>query len=217
MTVITLSREFGSRGTQIAKAVAENLGYHFADKATIAQMLSQYGYIRFGQEYDTLPGFLSRFDSQRAEMVGMLNRVILALAAHGNVVILGRGSFALLVGYVNVLNVRTQAPLAVRIRHIMEQQNISPIAAETLVNENDVIRANFIESSYKVRWDSATHFDLVIDTGKVPPQSVVNWLIETNKNLMQRSADGLPTTDEIDVQRVLAKVVSDTLDCQATH
>ena len=217
MTVITISREFGSRGTQIAKDVAENLGYHFADKATIAQMLSQYGYIRFGQEYDTLPGFLSRFDSQRADMVKMLNRVILALAAHGNVVILGRGSFALLVGYANVLNVRTQAPLAVRIRRIMEQQKISPLAAETLVNENDVIRANFIESSYKVRWDSATHFDLVIDTGKVPPQSVVNWLIETNKNLMQRSADGLPTTDEIDVQSVLAKVVSDTLDCQATH
>jgi cytidylate kinase len=217
MTVITISREFGSRGTQIAKDVADNLGYHFADKETIAQMLSQYGYIRFGQEYDTLPGFLSRFDTQRAEMVEMLNRVIFALAAHGNIVILGRGSFALLVGYANVLNVRTQAPLAVRIRRIMERQNISPIVAETLVNENDVIRANFIESSYKVRWDNATLFDLVIDTSKVPAQSVVNWLIETNKNLMQRSADGLPTTDEIVVRSVLAKVVSDTLDCQATH
>jgi len=217
MTIITISREFGSRGAQIAKDVAGNLGYHFADKATIAQMLSQYGYIRFGQEYDTLPGFLSRFDSQRAEMFGMLNRVILALATHGNVVILGRGSFALLAGYANVLNVRTQAPLSVRIRRIMEQENISPIAAETLVNENDVIRANFIESSYKVRWDSATLFDLVFDTSKVPPQSAVSWLIETNENLMQRSADGLPTTDEIDVGSVLAKVVSDTLDCQATH
>ncbi len=217
MSVITISREFGSGGAQIAKDVADSLGYHFADKETIAQLLSQYGYVRFGQEYDTLPGFLSRFDSRRAEMVDMLNRVILALAAHDNVVILGRGSFALLTGYADVLNVRTQAPLSVRIRRIMEEQNISPIAAETLVNENDVVRANFIESSYNVRWDSATLFDLVIDTGKVPLQSAVNWLIETSRNLSQRDNDGLLTTKQIDVQSVLANVVSETLDCQATH
>ncbi len=217
MSVITISRKFGSGGAQIAKDVADSLGYHFADKETIAQLLSQYGYVRFGQEYDTLPGFLSRFDSRRAEMVDMLNRVILALAAHDNVVILGRGSFALLTGYADVLNVRTQAPLSFRIRRIMEEQNISPIAAETLVNENDVVRANFIESSYNVRWDSATLFDLVIDTGKVPLQSAVNWLIETSRNLSQRDNDGLLTTKQIDVQSVLANVVSETLDCQATH
>lgn len=217
MTVITISREFGSRGTQIAKDVAEKLGYHFADKATVAQILSQYGYIKFGQEYDTLPGFLSRFDTHRTEMVEMLNRVIFALAAHGNMVILGRGSFALLVGYADVLNVRTQAPIAVRIGRVMEQENVSPIVAETLVNENDVVRANFIESSYRVQWNNATLFDLVIDTSKVTPQSAVNWLIETNRNLMQKRVDSLPTTDEIRVGSILAKVVSDRFDCQATH
>lgn len=217
MTVITISREFGSGGAQIAKEVAGNLGYHLADKATIVKMLSQYGFIRFGQEYETLPGLLSRFDSRRAEMVEMLDRVILALAAHGNVVILGRGSFALLSSYANVLNVRTQAPLPVRIRRIMEQQDISPIKAETLVNENDVVRANFIESSYNVRWDKATLFDLVIDTSKVPPKSAVKWLIEANKLLSETSKDSLRTTYKIDVQNVLAKVVSETLDCQAIH
>jgi cytidylate kinase len=217
MTVITISREIGSEGTQIAKEVAAVLDYHFVDKATIVKMLSQYGFIRFGQEYETLPGLLSRFDSRRAEMVEMLNRVIFALAAHGNVVILGRGSFALLAGYADVLNIRTQAPLPVRIMRIMKQQNSSPIEAETLVNENDVVRANFIESSYNVRWDTTTLFDLVINTSKVPPESAVNWLVEINDNLGRKGEDSLPSTNEIDVQSVLATVVSETLDCQGTH
>ena len=217
MTVITISREIGSEGAQIAKEVAAVLDYHFVDKATIAKMLSQYGFIRFGQEYETLPGLLSRFDSRRAEMVEMLNRVIFALAAHGNVVILGRGSFALLAGFADVLNVRTQAPLPVRIRRIMEQQNLSPIEAETLVNENDVVRANFIHSSYNVRWDSATLFDLVIDTSKIPLESAVSWLTEATKNLSLESDSSLLTTNKIDVQNVLAKVVSEALDCGEAH
>ena len=217
MTVITISREIGSEGAQIAREVASALDYHFVDKSTIVKMLNQYGFIRFGQEYETLPGLLSRFDSRRAEMVEMLNRVIFALAAHGNAVILGRGSFVLLTGFADVLNVRTQAPLPVRIRRIMEQQHISPIDAETLVNDNDVVRANFIESSYKVRWDNATLFDLVIDTSKIPLESAVSWLIEANKNLSQRSEGSLLTTDKIDVRNVLAKVVSETLDCSETH
>lgn len=217
MTVITISREIGSEGSQIAKEVASALNYHFVDKATIAKMLSQYGYIRFGQEYETLPGLLSRFDSRRAEMVEMLNRVIYALAAHGNVVILGRGSFVLLAGFADVLNVRTQSPLPVRIRRVMKRQKISPIEAETLVNENDVVRANFIESSYNARWDNATLFDMVIDTSKIPMELAVSWLIEANKNLSQRSEGSLLTTDKIDVRNVLAKVVSETLDSGETH
>jgi cytidylate kinase len=217
MTVLTISREYGSGGTEIASEVAGTLGYHLADKATIAQMLSQYGFIKFGKQYDSLPGFWGRFDSRRAEMVEMLNRVIFALAAHGNMVIVGRGSFALLSGYADVLNVRTQAPLSVRIERVMNQHNISRIEAENMVNENDLIRSNFIESSYNVRWDSAGLFDLVLDTSKVLPASAVSWLTETLKGLGQKDLAGLRTTAEIRVQSVLAREVSISLNCRLIH
>ena len=36
MSVITISREFGSLGTLVAEQAARALGYHLTDKATIA-------------------------------------------------------------------------------------------------------------------------------------------------------------------------------------
>lgn len=217
MAIVTISREFGSGGSEIAANVARSLGFHFADKDMIGNILSQYGFIRFGQEYDALPGFWSRFDSHRKELVLMLNRAIFALAAHGNFVILGRGSFALLAGYDDVLNVRTQAPLPVRVKRVAQRNNISLSSAEDMVNENDRVRSQFIELSYNVRWDSTTHFDLVIDTSKVTEKSAARWINESTMNLVDVGEAARLSTAEIDVSPVLANVISQTFNCFEKH
>jgi len=104
-------------------------------------------------------------------MVDMLNRVILALAQHGNMVILGRCGFAVLHDYVDVLNVRIQAPLEVRIKNVMSMNHFSSMdQAETFMKESDQVRTSFIESFYGVKWDSATAFDIIIDSNKIPPR-----------------------------------------------
>src|SRR5512135_3353328 len=108
MSVITISREFGSDGSYIAEKVAQALGYHFADKKTLEDVLTQYGFVEFDKEYDAARGLWARFDARTMDMINMLNRVIQAVARHGNVVILGRGSFAVLGGLADVLNVRIQ-------------------------------------------------------------------------------------------------------------
>lgn len=92
MSIITISRELGSEGSHIAEKVAQALGYHFADKKTMEDVLIQYGFAEFDKEYDAARGFWGRFDARTTEMVNMLNRVIQAVARHGNAVILGRGS-----------------------------------------------------------------------------------------------------------------------------
>jgi cytidylate kinase len=218
MSVITISRESGSAGSYIAERVAQTLDYHFVDKKTIEQILIQYGFVEFKKEYDSVPGFWTRFDPQRVEMVKMLDRVIQALARHGNGVILGRGSFAVIGGFADVLNVRIQAPLPVRVKRMMEQQKITEIGqAEAIVKESDAVRAVFIESFYGVRWDAANAFDLVINTGKVPPELAVTWLVETVKALNQRKGGDERTTSAIQVDPILTTVVSTILDCQMTH
>jgi cytidylate kinase len=70
----------------------------------------------------------------------MLNRVIQALAQHGNVVILGRGSCAVLGGFADVLNVRVQATLSARTERVMTRYNLTDIEqASRLVRKNDKI------------------------------------------------------------------------------
>ena len=222
MSVITISREFGSGGSDIAKKVAQALGYHLADKQMIGRVLSQYGLVEFDKEYDAAPGFWDRFDARREErrelMVDMMDRVILALAHHGDVVILGRGSFAILGGFADVLNVRIQAPLPFRIKWVMEQQEIAePDQAEAVVKEHDRVRVAFIESFYRVRWDESKAFDLVIDTGKVPPDLAARWLFEAVQALKERKGGGERAVDTIQVDAVLASTISDVLKCQVTH
>lgn len=218
MAVITISRELGCAGSYIAERVAQMLGYHFVDKRTIEEVLIQYGFVEFDKAYDSAPGFWARFDSRRAEMVDLLNRVIQALARHGDVVILGRGSFAVLAGFADVLNVRIQAPLPVRIRRVLEQPEITGLdQAEAIVKESDRVRAAFIESFYGVRWDTATAFDVVIDTGKVSPDLAATWLVEIVKALNERKGGDGRTSRMIQVDPILAEAICAVLECQVTH
>jgi cytidylate kinase len=218
MAVITISREIGSEGSYIASHVAQALGYVLVDKKVIEQVLSQYGYVQFGKDYETVPNFWERMDSSKGNMISMLNRVMQAMASFGNVVIMGRGSFAVLNDFTDVLNVRVQAPLSVRIRRIMTERNIKDMdAAEALVRESDKVRSAFIQSWYGIRWDQADAFDMVIDTSKVSPDMAVKWIIEAQHELKELRISFKPTTQSIQIDRILAGTVADILNPLAVH
>lgn len=210
MTVITISREFASQGTFIAQQVAQALGYYLVEKSTLEKILSQYGFVEFGEEYESAPSYWERLDSNRINMIEMLNRVVRAIAQHGNVVILGRGSFALLAGFGDVLNIRIQAPLPYRVKRVMEKQDVADSdTAEALVKEKDRVRSNFIHSWYGKDWDTVSHFDLVLDTSKIPPNLAVSIILEAQKALQETQNDNAPTCSTIEVDSILAGVVNE--------
>jgi len=221
MSVITISREFGSEGDAIAQQVAQTLSYHFVDQKFIGIILSQYGYVEFDKEYATLPTFWERFDAQREQqrdvMVNMLNRVIQAVAHHGNVVILGRSGFEVLGGFADVLHVRLQAPFSVRVGRVMAQQKISFEQAESVVKNSDKVRMAFVEEFYKVPWGAIHAFDLVINTGKISPDLAISWVTDIAKASMTSLEIDKPTTASIEVDRILADAVSDVLKCNQVH
>jgi cytidylate kinase len=221
MSVITISREFGSGGDTIAEKVAQALDYHFVDRNFIGIILGQYGYVEFDSEYATLPTFWERFDAQREKqrdaMVGMLNQVIQAVAHHGNVVILGRSGFEVLGGFADVLHVRLQAPFPVRVGRVMAQQKITFEQAESLVKNNDKVRVAFVEEFYRVPWDAIHAFDLAINTGKISPDLATTSVIDAAKAFVPNLEIDRPTIRSIAVDRILADAVSDVLKCKETH
>lgn len=221
MSVITISREFGSEGDSIAQKVAQTLDYHLVDQKFIGIILGQYGYVEFDKEYASLPTFWERFDAQREKqrdvMVSMLNRVIQALAQHGNVVLLGRSGFEVLGGFADVFHVRLQAPFPVRVQRVMAQQNIPFEQAEAVVKKNDRVRVAFVEEFYRVPWESIHAFDLVINTGKVSPDLAADWIIAATRTFETELEIEKTTAASIVVDRVLAETVSEVLQCQETH
>jgi cytidylate kinase len=221
MSVITISREFGSEGDTIAQQIAQTLNYHFVDQKFIGLILGQYGYVEFDKEYASLPTFWERFDAQRVKqrdvMVKMLNQVVQAVAHHGNVVLLGRSGFEVLGGYADVLNVRIQAPFPVRVGRVMMQQKIPFEQAESVVKNNDKVRVAFVEEFYRVPWNAIHAFDLVINTGKILPDLATKWVVDEAKAPMTNVEIDMPTTASIVVDRILAETVSEVLKCDQVH
>ena len=221
MAVLTISREIYSEGSYIGEKVAEALGYHFVDKSTIEKVFLEHSIVQFREVYESVPGFWARFDDMRTTTIKFLKQVILALAHHGETVIVGRGAFAVLGGFADVLNVRVQAPFPIRVQRAMEKEKITDSnRAEAFLKEEDRMRDAFVKSFYNIRWEdaaAASAFDLVIDTGKLPPDLAVTWLIEALNVLKERKADDQPTTNKIEIDTVLANAVSEVLGCRITH
>jgi len=221
MSVITISRDFGSEGDYIAEIVARTLGYHYVEKEFFSTVLSGYGLVEFDKEYDVIPGFWEKFDAQRykrrEDVVLMLNRVVRAVAQHGNVVILGRSGFEVLNEFADIIHVRLQAPLSVRVTRVMAELNIPLEEAEQVVNENDKIHRAFVAEYYKIPWDEIHAFDLVINTGKISPDLATTWLVDAVKALDANPKNDKPKVSSIEVDDILKTSVSDALKCQITH
>lgn len=221
MPVITISREIYSEGSYIGEKVAQAVGYHFVDKSTIEKVFAEYSIVQLNEVYRAGSGFWARFDDMRSTTIKFLKQVILALASHGNMVIVGRGAFAVLSTFADVLNVRVQSPFAVRVGRAMEKEKIDERGrAEALLRDWDRERDIFVRTFYDLSWYDATAanaFDLVINTGKVSPDVAVTWIIQAHKELKEKKHSRKLTTGTIEVDAALANTVSEVLGCHTIH
>jgi CMP/dCMP kinase len=221
MTTITISRDFGSEGDNVARRVADDLGYHFVDKEIIGNLLGNYGFVEFDREYDSLMGFWAKFDAQREKrrdnMIEMLNRVLEAVAVHGNTVILGRSGFSVLAGYADVFHIRLQEPFPSRVRRLMKSGNLTHVEASLVCEDGDKIRADFVHNYYGINWDAAHAFDLVINMEKVVPDQAVGYITSAVRDYELVSKRGKPTTAMLEVDPILVRAVNECLHCTLDH
>jgi len=216
MTVITVSRELGSDGEAVARVVAAKMGYRFVAKATIEKVLQQYGLVQLDELYQSAPSLWARLDITNLELVSMLDKVILGIARLDNVVLLGRGGYAALRSYADVLNVRIQAPFAIRVQSIMAREGLESItAAEKRVAKSDKARDMFVQGYYGADFNTARQFNLVLDSSVIPAETAVVWIMEASQLLAQRSTAGMLTTQDIVVDPVLADAIMQVLETSA--
>jgi len=209
VAVITIFRQAGCKGRYIAERLVRSLDYHLADYGTAERLMLQCGYETTPKVYESVPDLWDRFTRrgmERDEINSMLRSVTLAIAHHGNVVSLGRGCFAPLQGLCDVINVRVKAPLPLRIERVSEEHQLTMEEAAVYVAEKDALNADFARTSYGLSPDDITLFDIVIDTGKVEPDTAVEWLTEAASDLKCKEGD--PTAAALKVDRVLERAVN---------
>jgi cytidylate kinase len=198
MAVITISRQFGSGGHEVAAQVCQLLGYRYFDKTLIAQVAAEMGLLKneavdFSEEHykgksfmeqlfrpgpyvvAELPAwtqdpggeevqFIKRLD--KLEFGNLIQGVILGAYDRGNMVIVGRGSQALLADKPGVLHVRLKAPLGHRINRVQQQYGYTAAEARALIAERDRATTKYLDEMFRVRPDDPHWYHLILNLGK---------------------------------------------------
>lgn len=169
MAVITVSRQLGSLGSDIAGAVAQQLGYRVAWKGLINQAARQARTPEMALEMLDELGLLGLKPSLSAEKAYLhaIRELIEELARGDNVLIVGRGGQAVLQGWPNTLHVRIIAPLEVRVQRLAERHAIPAEAALAQIRASDRRRKRFVQHAYHVDWGDPALYDLVINTASL--------------------------------------------------
>jgi len=175
--VITVSRETGSGGSQVARLLAEDLkmdliGGQIINKvAESAKMSTKVVETLDEKAITTLDSWIdSLFVSRQLwpdVYLRHLTKVIATIGEHGNAIIVGRGAHLILPPE-NTLRLRFVAPLEKRIERIMEyRKSMTRQEAEQYIQKKDADRKGFIKKYFHADAGDPSLFDMVLNTGAI--------------------------------------------------
>lgn len=184
MAIITISREMGTGALGIAREVARKLRYTLIDGEQIAEHGEKYGLTRDILEKvdEKPPVYITAEDRQQAVYLTSIELIVLELARKGNVVVYGRGGQDLLKGVNNILRIRFIAPFEERVEMLAEREWMDPDLARHLIRKSDHQRAGFINFYFNRDWNDSQEYDLVYNTSKLPPASIVDSIVALAKD-----------------------------------
>ncbi len=176
-TVIAIGRQYGCRGSEFGKKLAEQLGYAFYDGHLIQEAAGTTGYsvdfIEKQEEsmtnsllYDLVSQvkMTENYETPKDKIYEAESKAIRELATKGNCVIVGRCVDQVLKDDPNCLRVFFHASLSSRVRCIMERKSLNEKEARADIFREDKRRgANYRYYTGK-SWGMAENYQLTLDT-----------------------------------------------------
>ena len=171
---ISISRDPGSGGIQIARILAKELGMDLIGVQIIQQIaeradVSEKVISSLDEKEVRLRDlWLSSFFRTRHiwpdEYLDHLTKVIGTIGKQGNAIVMGRGSQFILPPE-ETFRVRFIAPRDIRIRNVMRDSNADFETAERYVYKTEADRNAFHCKYFSADWKDPLHYDLVVNTG----------------------------------------------------
>jgi len=204
--IITIEREYGSGGGEIAQALAKQLGWKLWDQLLteeIARLAECPKAVVECREERTDPLYYRLFKSfLRGSYEGSINahklklvdsesilkiteRVVQHAAKTGNSVIVGRGSQQFLKNRPDTLRVFLYAPRGDKVRRLLARGK-SEEEAEQLVDTIDRERSDFVQKYFNVEWPDRAIYHSMINT-TIGDEAVLNMILDFMKTLEARA------------------------------
>lgn len=182
--IITIEREYGCGGGEIAQLVAKRLGWQLWDQKLteeIARLAHCPKAVVEAHEEKNDPLYYRLFKSfMRGSYEGAINapklnlvdsetilkisrRVVEHAAEKGNCVIVGRGSQQFLKAWPDTLRIFLYAPRENKVQRLMKRGK-SEKEAEELVDTVDRERADFIQKYFNVEWPARVIYHTMLNT-----------------------------------------------------
>lgn len=185
MAIVSVSREEGSWGGDVARDLAARLGYRLLDKKALLEEAEAYGGIRDGMPelLERQPGLLERLDQDRRRYNVLLRTVVFDVALRDNVVFLGRGTGMLLREVDHAIGALFTCPRPTRVARIMERGAggrkgpMSKEQADEIVRRADRDRANYHRYLFQVDWLDPVAHTVVMNTAVIEIPAAVDVLV----------------------------------------
>ena len=209
--VLTVEREYGSGGADIAKRVAERLNWKLWDQLLTneiarfmecdCKVVEQHEEKRDPLFYRLARAFMrgSYEGSQNASRIKIADtdcirevaeRVVKDAASKGNCVIVGRGSAYYLQGRPDAFHVFVYAPFHEKVQRLRGQGKSEADATE-LAKTVDQDRAAFIKQYFGVEWPDRHKFHLMINSA-VGEEAVIETILNGMAMFEKRAAEAAP-------------------------
>lgn len=199
--VITVSRQHGSGGEEVAALVAERLGVPLLDEQ-IRQRASERAGVseRVLEEAERPTSWVTRI-LERLGSVGVMSDGaavetattvpvptsetfrhimddVVRDAAEEGAVIVGHGAHIVLKDRPGVLRVFVQAPLEARIQRLVHERGLSPADARREAETWDRERVRFYQDAYHVNWFDLRLYDCIVDTHLLGVHGAVDTILQ---------------------------------------
>ncbi len=187
--LITISRQFGAGGSEVAKRVAAALGWRVVDNELVEQVAARAGLPpeRVAEREERVSTFVERLartlaaaspevfspaetagavvEMPEADLVKITETVVAEIAAQGRVVLVGRSAPAVLSREVDALHVKLVAPRVFRIQVAAARLGCNAEKAATVLDQTDKMRARYNREYYRRDWADPVNFHIVLNTG----------------------------------------------------
>jgi hypothetical protein len=200
--IVTVEREYGSGGGEIAQLLSERLGWKLWDQLLteeIARLAECPKAVVQVREEKTDPLYYRLFKSfLRGSYEGSINahklklvdsesimriteRVVTKVAGTGECVIVGRGSQHFLASRQDTLRVFLYAPREDKVRRLMAQGK-SEREAHELVDTIDRDRIVYVQKYFNVEWPSRAVYHIMLNTS-IGDEKVVHTILDFIKTV----------------------------------
>jgi cytidylate kinase len=187
MPVITVSRMYGSGGSEVAERVATELGWSLFDNAMIDAVAERSGLTRaeVSEQDERVPGMAARLasalslaspemmhptpahgiETTEERIVAVTRRLIEEAVQSGPAVFVGRGAQCLLAERKDALHVFCYAPRAILVQNAITRRGVRPADAERVVADENRQREQYVKRHWHRNWLAVDNYHLCVNTG----------------------------------------------------